>query len=43
MLDLKLLQKDFELFAQKLKNKKVDENLLKILSELFTQLKKQIQ
>ncbi|WP_276883306.1 serine--tRNA ligase [Campylobacter cuniculorum] len=41
MLDLKLLQKDFELFAQKLKNKKVDENLLKILSELFAQLKKE--
>ncbi|ARJ56154.1 serine--tRNA ligase [Campylobacter cuniculorum] len=41
MLDLKLFQKDFELFAQKLKNKKVDEDLLKILSELFAQLKKE--
>ncbi|MCH5336374.1 MAG: serine--tRNA ligase [Campylobacter sp.] len=39
MLDLKLLQKDFELLSQKLKNKKVDESLLKILSELFTKLK----
>ncbi|QOR01693.1 MULTISPECIES: serine--tRNA ligase [unclassified Campylobacter] len=41
MLDLKLLQNNFDEIAQKLKAKKVDENLLKELSELFVNLKKE--
>ncbi|TXE78864.1 serine--tRNA ligase [Campylobacter peloridis] len=41
MLDLKLLQNNFEEIAKKLKAKKVDENLLKELSELFVILKKE--
>ena len=36
MLDLKKLQNDFDSVATKLKNKKVDELLLKDLSEIFT-------
>ncbi|ECW8954075.1 serine--tRNA ligase [Campylobacter lari] len=41
MLDLKLLQNNFDEIAQKLKAKKVDENLLKELSDLFIDLKKE--
>ncbi|EAJ6188131.1 serine--tRNA ligase [Campylobacter sp. CNRCH_2014_2849] len=41
MLDLKLLQNNFDKIAQKLKAKKVDENLLKELSDLFINLKKE--
>ncbi len=41
MLDLKLLQKDFELLSKKLQSKKVDENVLQTLSELFIRLKKE--
>ncbi|EAJ6150406.1 serine--tRNA ligase [Campylobacter lari] len=41
MLDLKLLQNNFGEIAQKLKAKKVDENLLKELSDLFINLKKE--
>lgn len=41
MLDLKLLQNDFENIAKKLKSKKVDENLLKDLQNLFIELKKE--
>ncbi|EPP1573131.1 serine--tRNA ligase [Campylobacter lari] len=41
MLDLKLLQNNFDEIAQKLKTKKVDENLLKELSDLFINLKKE--
>ncbi|MCR6575286.1 serine--tRNA ligase [Campylobacter insulaenigrae] len=41
MLDLKLLQNNFEEISQKLKAKKIDENLLKQLSELFITLKKE--
>ncbi|TNB56777.1 serine--tRNA ligase [Campylobacter helveticus] len=41
MLDLKRLQNDFESVVLKLKNKKVDEALLKNLSEIFTLLKKE--
>ncbi|ECK1947417.1 serine--tRNA ligase [Campylobacter lari] len=41
MLDLKLLQNNFDEIAQKLKAKKVDENLLKELSDLFINLKKE--
>ncbi|ENB4014701.1 serine--tRNA ligase [Campylobacter upsaliensis] len=41
MLDLKKLQNDFDSVATKLKNKKVDESLLKDLSEIFTLLKKE--
>ncbi|HEC1785391.1 TPA: serine--tRNA ligase [Campylobacter lari] len=41
MLDLKLLQNNFDEIAQKLKAKKVDENLLKELSNLFINLKKE--
>ncbi|WP_258107875.1 serine--tRNA ligase [Campylobacter lari] len=41
MLDLKLLQNNFDEIAQKLKAKKVDENLLKELSDLFVNLKKE--
>ncbi|EDP8373606.1 serine--tRNA ligase [Campylobacter upsaliensis] len=41
MLDLKKLQNDFDSVATKLKNKKVDESLLKDLSEIFTFLKKE--
>ncbi|MBX1885846.1 serine--tRNA ligase [Campylobacter peloridis] len=41
MLDLKLLQNNFEEIAKKLKAKKVDENLLKELSALFISLKKE--
>ncbi|EAJ4502843.1 serine--tRNA ligase [Campylobacter upsaliensis] len=41
MLDLKKLQNDFDSVATKLKNKKVDELLLKDLSEIFTFLKKE--
>ncbi|EOB2175777.1 serine--tRNA ligase [Campylobacter upsaliensis] len=41
MLDLKKLQNDFDSVATKLKNKKVDELLLKDLSEIFTLLKKE--
>ncbi|OEX78387.1 serine--tRNA ligase [Campylobacter jejuni] len=41
MLDLKNLQNNFDEVAKKLKNKKVDENILKKLAELFTSLKKE--
>lgn len=41
MLDLKNLQNNFDKLSKKLKNKKVDESLLKILSELFSKLKKE--
>lgn len=41
MLDLKNLQNNFDEVAKKLKNKKVDENILKNLAELFTNLKKE--
>ncbi|CAM4044501.1 serine--tRNA ligase [Campylobacter armoricus] len=41
MLDLKLLQNNFDEITQKLKTKKVDENLLKELSDLFVNLKKE--
>ncbi len=40
MLDLKNLQNNFDEVAKKLKNKKVDENILK-LAELFASLKKE--
>ena len=41
MVDLKLLEKDFESVAKKLVAKKVDENLLKNLQNLFTKLKQE--
>ncbi len=41
MIDLKLLEKNFEDVAKKLKKKRVDESLLTKLKELSTQLKKQ--
>ncbi|EFC32118.1 serine--tRNA ligase [Campylobacter jejuni] len=41
MLDLKNLQNNFDEVAKKLKNKKVDENILKKLAELFGSLKKE--
>lgn len=41
MLDLKLLEKDFDSVAAKLKAKKVDENLLKNLQICFVSLKKE--
>ncbi|MPB84771.1 serine--tRNA ligase [Campylobacter jejuni] len=41
MLDLKNLQNNFDEVAKKLKNKKVDENILKKLAELFESLKKE--
>lgn len=41
MLDLKLLEKDFDSVATKLKAKKVDENLLKNLQICFVNLKKE--
>ncbi|MFK0455614.1 serine--tRNA ligase [Campylobacter jejuni] len=41
MLDLKNLQNTFDEVAKKLKNKKVDENILKKLAELFASLKKE--
>lgn len=41
MLDLKLLEKDFDSVAAKLKVKKVDENLLKNLQICFVNLKKE--
>ncbi|HBK2063396.1 TPA: serine--tRNA ligase [Campylobacter jejuni] len=41
MLDLKNLQNNFDEVARKLKNKKVDENILKKLAELFVSLKKE--
>lgn len=41
MLDLRLLEKDFENMACKLKAKKVDENVLKNLQNLFIKLKKE--
>lgn len=41
MVDLKLLEKDFDNVALRLKAKKVDENLLKNLQNLFTRLKKE--
>lgn len=41
MVDLKLLEKDFDNVALRLKAKKVDENLLKNLQNLFTCLKKE--
>lgn len=41
MLDLKNLQNHFDEVAKKLKNKKVDENILKKLAELFSNLKKE--
>lgn len=41
MLDLKLLEKDFDGVAAKLKAKKVDENLLKNLQICFVNLKKE--
>ncbi|UTS65287.1 Serine--tRNA ligase [Campylobacter jejuni] len=40
MLDLKNLQNNFDEVAKKLKNKKVGENILKKLAELFASLKK---
>ncbi|MFY4690996.1 serine--tRNA ligase [Campylobacter jejuni] len=41
MLDLKNLQNNFDEVAKKLKNKKVDESILKKLAELFVSLKKE--
>ena len=41
MLDLKLLGQDFEHIAKKLKAKKVDENVLQSLQNLFVELKKE--
>ncbi|EDB2449403.1 serine--tRNA ligase [Campylobacter jejuni] len=41
MLDLKNLQNNFDEVAKKLKNKKVGENILKKLAELFASLKKE--
>lgn len=41
MLNLKNLQNNFDEVAKKLKNKKVDENILKKLAELFASLKKE--
>lgn len=41
MLDLKNLQNNFDEVAKKLRNKKVDENILKKLAELFASLKKE--
>ncbi|EGL8803910.1 serine--tRNA ligase [Campylobacter jejuni] len=41
MLDLKNLQNNFDEVAKKLKNKKVDKNILKKLAELFASLKKE--
>ncbi|KAA6226404.1 MULTISPECIES: serine--tRNA ligase [unclassified Campylobacter] len=41
MLDLKALQNDFENIALKLKAKKVEEDLLKALSALFSELKEE--
>ncbi|EIT2751806.1 serine--tRNA ligase [Campylobacter jejuni] len=41
MLDLKNLQNNFDEVVKKLKNKKVDENILKKLAELFASLKKE--
>ncbi|EOH1933447.1 serine--tRNA ligase [Campylobacter jejuni] len=41
MLDLKNLQNNFDEVAKKLQNKKVDENILKNLAELFANLKKE--
>lgn len=41
MLDLKYLQNNFKEVAKSLKNKKVDESLLKKLSDLFLNLKKE--
>ncbi|MFK0421757.1 serine--tRNA ligase [Campylobacter jejuni] len=41
MLDLKNLKNNFDEVAKKLKNKKVDENILKKLAELFASLKKE--
>lgn len=41
MLDLKYLQNNFEEVVKSLKNKKVDESLLKKLSDLFLNLKKE--
>lgn len=41
MLDLKLLEKDFDKIAKALKAKKVDENLLKRVQNLFVLLKKE--
>lgn len=41
MLDLKNLQNNFDEVAKKLKNKKVDESILKKLAELFANLKKE--
>lgn len=41
MLDLKNLQNNFDEVAKKLKNKKVDESILKKLAELFASLKKE--
>lgn len=41
MLDLKLLGQDFEHIAKKLKAKKVDENVLETLQNLFVKLKKE--
>ncbi|TKX32636.1 serine--tRNA ligase [Campylobacter aviculae] len=41
MLDLKNLQNNFDEVAKKLKSKKVDENLLKQLAEIFIELKKE--
>lgn len=40
MLDLKKFTNNFDEVAKKLQNKKVDENILKNLAELFTNLKK---
>ncbi|ECL6263873.1 serine--tRNA ligase [Campylobacter jejuni] len=41
MLDLKNLQNNFDEVTKKLKNKKVDKNILKKLAELFASLKKE--
>jgi len=43
MLDLKLLENDFETLSAKLQKKKVDKALLKNLKELFVNLKKEKQ
>lgn len=41
MLDLKNLQNNFDEVAKKLQNKKVDENILKNLAELFCEFEKE--
>jgi len=43
MIDLKLLEKDFEKISQKLKTKDVDEEILKEIKELFEKKKKLLE